>query len=105
MVEEEKMTDLPQRLRDLAEVLDGIEWDIPLLSKEACLEAAGIIEKLPKTADGVAVVPGMRLYVTTTQSFIVTTIHFKECKCATTRYGVTLKLYSTRESAEAVRTK
>jgi len=47
------MNDLPERLRHLAESLIGDDWSHPLCSREACLEAASVLDKLPKTADGV----------------------------------------------------
>lgn len=53
---------LPERLQALAEQLDGHEYDMPLLSKEACLEAAAIIDKLPVTADGVPLSIGMQVF-------------------------------------------
>ena len=39
------LTDLPERLRSLAEAVKGIEWDTPLLSQETCMEAAKEIEE------------------------------------------------------------
>lgn len=60
------MTDLPERLRNLAESLEGYLWDYPLLSKDACIEAAQEIERLrkqiesaPKTLDGTIARPGL----------------------------------------------
>ena len=40
------MTDLTQRLRELAEALVGCEWELPLCSRETCLRAADEIERL-----------------------------------------------------------
>lgn len=47
----------------LADQLRAMEWDEPKESRaEALRRAADLIEKLPVTADGVYVVPGMTLY-------------------------------------------
>jgi len=42
------MTDLTQRLRELAEALVGCEWELPLCSRETCLRSADEIERLNK---------------------------------------------------------
>ena len=42
------MNDLPERLRALADSLEGDDWNHPLLSLEACREAAAEIERLRK---------------------------------------------------------
>lgn len=44
------MTDLPERLRSLAESLEGDEWGHPLLSQKTCIDAAVEIERLLKLA-------------------------------------------------------
>lgn len=45
------MNDLPERLRSLAESLDGDEWEHPLMSREVCIEAATLIELLRNIVD------------------------------------------------------
>ena len=40
------MSDLCERLRTLAEALEGCEWELPLTSREDCLAAADEIERL-----------------------------------------------------------
>ena len=40
------MSDLPERLRVLTDSLEGDDWDHPLLSREACRDAAAEIESL-----------------------------------------------------------
>lgn len=40
------MSDLPQFLRELADTLDGCEWNHPLCSAQRCREAAEVIDKL-----------------------------------------------------------
>jgi len=48
------MTDLPtltQRLRDLAEVVEAVEWQVPLTSHQTCLDAASLLEKLNSRLD------------------------------------------------------
>ena len=34
------MGDLVARLRELAEALEGCEWEVPLCARETCLQAA-----------------------------------------------------------------
>lgn len=40
------MADLPERLRDLAETLNGDEWEHPITAPDDCLAAADEIERL-----------------------------------------------------------
>ena len=40
------MSDLPERLRELSDVLIGCEWDVPLCAAEDCVRAADEIERL-----------------------------------------------------------
>lgn len=54
------MKDLPKTLRAAADMLACDEnWRE---FAEACADAATLIERLPKTADGVPIYPGMTLY-------------------------------------------
>lgn len=49
----------PQRLRDLADALQGCEWEVPLGSEQLCRDAAEEIEKNRAIAlDALAVPPG-----------------------------------------------
>ena len=86
---------LPERLREIAKVLDGRGWaDLP----DDVRDAAAIIERLPTTADGVTVVPGMTIsYVMGDDVYefgpiqgLHSRIDWKE-------------VYSTREAAEKAR--
>lgn len=45
------MTDLPDRLRSLAESLEGDEWEHPLTAQQDCLRAAEEIERLRADLD------------------------------------------------------
>jgi len=45
------MTDLPQRLRELAACLESCEWEVPLCSRETCVRAADEIERLQDDRD------------------------------------------------------
>jgi hypothetical protein len=38
--------DLPERLRAIAESLEGDDWEHPITSQETCLKAADVIEKI-----------------------------------------------------------
>ena len=40
------MTDLPERLRHLAESLEGDDWEHPITARDDCLRAADEIERL-----------------------------------------------------------
>ena len=51
------MSDLPELLRELSDVLIGCEWDVPLCSRETCLKAAQKIERLQSLLDRVFVDP------------------------------------------------
>lgn len=42
---------------------DGNEYEVPAAVAEKMRELEAKVEKLPKTADGVPVVPGMKVYV------------------------------------------
>ena len=42
------MSDLCERLRELAACLDAIEWEVPLCSRETCMRAANEIERLTR---------------------------------------------------------
>lgn len=106
------MTDLSQRLRDLAEVLDGIEWDIPLCSKEACLEAADLIEKLPMTADSVPIVPRIKVWVLhngkpleVQVASIGRSVDLEDNPWGSGTMDPERWFYSTQEAAEAARSK
>jgi hypothetical protein len=48
---------LSDHLREIADL-----WQLSLLSKEKCLEAADILETLPLTADGEMVYPGRTVW-------------------------------------------
>jgi len=45
------MSDLTQRLRELAEALEGCEWELPLCSRETCVRAADEIERFMRERD------------------------------------------------------
>ena len=46
------MTDLTQRLRELAEALEGCEWELPLCSRETCVQAVEEIERMRRSGQG-----------------------------------------------------
>jgi len=45
------MTDLPDRLRAIADTLDGDEWEHPLCAEDDCRRAADEIERLQAIVD------------------------------------------------------
>jgi len=52
------MKDLPERLRALADALEALEWDVPLLSREACLEAAKVLERMEAKGESAGLTEG-----------------------------------------------
>jgi len=44
------MPDLPRRLSDLAESLEGCEWNHPLLSAETCRRAMEVLKRISEVA-------------------------------------------------------
>jgi hypothetical protein len=103
-------------LRDLADELDHYEWgevrghkdlasDICRIAAEQLEEIAAenarlreIVERLPRTADGVPVLPGDTLYADLGEGCVepVTMLGVRKC-------GVYTGCYSTREAAEAAK--
>lgn len=59
-------SDLPEKLRELAETLIGDDWEHPLTCVETCKSAADEIERLRAivsvTADGVPVLRGDKIW-------------------------------------------
>lgn len=82
---------LVEELRWLAEELRGSESDI-------CRRAADLIEKLPRTADGVPVVPGMTVWSWFNGAGL-SPIEIQYLRPD----GIYTLCYSTREAAEAAR--
>ena len=97
------MDHITDDLRDLATALAHDEWsddDIALLHW-----AAKTIDKLPKTADGVPVVPGMRVWRLahpTTLGHAVTDVSVRGMHLAgKSDWHESCETFSTREAAEA----
>ncbi len=40
------MSDLPERLRSLADAIEGLDWELPVTAREDCRRAADEIERL-----------------------------------------------------------
>ena len=104
------MTNLPERLRQLSESLN--DWDNPITAKDDCLNAAkelerlhAIVGKLPKTADGVPVTADMTLWYVNPNGVVPTTSFTFDDICECLIDGNGPKLYSTREAAEAAKSK
>ncbi len=104
------MTDLRQRLLDLAESLEGCEWNHPITAVETCRAAAEIVARLPMTADGVPVVPGMDVWFSEPSPHCALAYQARmDGEIATTFHGSVYKsvaasdVYSTREAAEKAR--
>lgn len=56
------MTTLTERLAALAESLVGCEWEHPITAVADVREAIAVLERLPVTADGVSITPGMSVF-------------------------------------------
>ena len=95
----------------LCQIVDEQERQIAELTRERD-EARAIIERLPKTADGVPMAIGDSVFVVETQMLVAVgafavvargEVLWSECLATTWRHGY--DCYSTREAAEQARAK
>lgn len=96
------MTDLPQRLREIADTLDGCEWYHPLLAAQRVREAAARIEAM----EAEIALLNQNMETIKEDRADLLAIHFAACEWYARRYTMgdltkTLtKILSEREAAE-----
>lgn len=73
--------------------------------RQQLAEAKAVIDKLPKTADGVPVVAGMSLYHSSGEFSTVSEVSIVVVNCGHQIVEHASRYYSTREAAEAARAK
>lgn len=106
---------LSQRLCDLADWFAANEYETPLTGADTCRAAAELIDRLPKTADGVPIAPGMELFDGIGHHYIdpwkVTGFKVTKSGALACVFGengafdaICSRYFSTREAAEKSRT-